>query len=106
MLDNRWLIPATLGTSSLLGFLCGQLMGHRHRSATRILHRVVRNFKQEGNVSGSWIDHHARPFQRFAFKTDVYRGGIERQEDNQFVNYLFLADAYTGSILQIKRVTD
>lgn len=103
---NPWLISATLGLSSLAGFFLGKVIGKRHRSANEILKMAVRDFKQEGPVTGSWIEHVAHPFQRFAFKTDVYRGGVQRQEDDETVNYIFLADAYTGSILQIKRVED
>lgn len=103
-LYNPWIISATLGASSALGFLVGKIIGRRKRSANEILNMTVRDFKKEGPVSGSWIDHHSYPFQRFAYKTAVYRGGIQRQEDDQAVNYLFLADAYTGSLLQIKRV--
>lgn len=103
-LYNPWIISATLGASSVAGFLLGKLLGQRKLSANEILSTTVRDFKKEGTVEGSWIDHHARPFQRFASKTLVYRGGVQRREDDQLVNYIFLADAYTGSILQIKRL--
>lgn len=103
-ISNPWMIPVTLGVSSVAGFLLGKLLGQRKLSAEQILNMVVTDFKNEGPVAGSWIDHHVQPFQRFAFKTDVYRGGIQRQEDDQLVSYMFLADAYTGSVIQIKRV--
>lgn len=103
-LSNPWMIPVTLGVSSVAGFLLGKLLGQRKLSADQILNMVVAGFKNEGTVEGSWIDHQVHPFQRFAFKTEVYRGGIQRREDDQLVNYMFLADAYTGSIIHIKRV--
>jgi len=44
------------------------------------------------------------PLQKFALRTDVYYGGITRYEDGQLVQYEFLADANTGSILDIYRL--
>lgn len=104
--NNPWIISLTLGISSIVGFSLGKMFGQHRMSANYILKVVVRDFKKEGTVEGSWIDHRIRPYQRFAFKTDVYNGGIQRREDGQLVNYLFTADAFTGSVLQIKRVDD
>lgn len=68
---------------------------------------MVRNdFAREGQITGSWIDHHAVPFQRFAVKTNAYQGGLTRREDDELVNYEFKADAYTGSLLELKRIED
>lgn len=103
---HPWLISATLGASSIAGFLLGKVLGKRPLSANEILNMTIHDFKQEGPIEGSWIDHQPHPFQRFAYKTKVYRGGIQRPEDDRLVNYVFLADAYTGSLLQIERVAD
>lgn len=103
-LYNPWVISATLGLSSIAGFIFGKLLGQQKQSANKILQKTVQDFKKEGTVEGSWIDEHARPFQRFANKTAVYQGGVQRREDDQLVNYVFLADAYTGSLLKIKRL--
>lgn len=65
---NPWVIPVTLGVSSIAGFLLGKLLGQRKLSADQILNMVVADFKKEGSVEGSWIDHQAHPFQRFALK--------------------------------------
>ena len=96
-------VSATLGASGLAGFLIGKLLGNRKMSANKILRRIRRDFRTEGPVAGSWIEHFTKPYQPFAFKTDVYRGGISRIEDGQVVNYNFLADAHTGTLLQLDR---
>lgn len=44
------------------------------------------------------------PITKVALRTDVYYGGITRYEDGQLVQYEFLADANTGSILDIYRL--
>lgn len=101
---NPWIVPITLGASGLAGFIAGKIFGSRQMSANRIL-RIVRNdFKREGQITGSWIDHQAAPFQRFAVKTSAYQGGLTRKEDDKLVNYEFKADAYTGSLLELKRI--
>ena len=101
---NPWLIPVTLGASGALGFLAGKLFGKRPVSTDRILKLVKNDFATEGTITGSWINDHAVPFQRFAVKTDAYHGGISRLEDGQPVDYQFIADAYTGSLLELKRI--
>lgn len=98
-----WLIPLTLGASGVAGFVAGKIFGNRKLNANTILNLVASDFKKEGPIAGSWIIHQAKPFQRFASKTMAYQGGITRQEDGQLVTYQFLADAYTGSILEMKR---
>lgn len=103
---NPWIVPITLGASGLAGFIAGKLFGNRQMSAKRILKLVRNDFKREGPITGSWIDQHAVPFQRFAVKTNAYQGGLTRREDNQLVNYEFKADAYTGSLLELKRIED
>ena len=92
-----------LGMSGLIGWMAGKLAGKRQQSANTILRLVIADFKREGSVIGSWIDQTPRPFQRFAVHTQAYRGGIQRLEDGKTVNYRFIADAYTGSILDMQR---
>ena len=103
---NPWLIPVTLGLSRFAGFVAGKIFGDRKLNPNSILKTIISDFKKEGPISGSWINHQARPFQRFAIRTLAYEGGITRQEDDQLTTYQFWADAYTGSILEMKRVAD
>lgn len=100
---NPLTISMILGMSGLIGWIAGKLAGNRQQSANAILKLVINDFKREGTVVGSWIDQQAKPFQRFAVHTEAYRGGIQRLEDGQTVNYRFIADAYTGSILDMQR---
>lgn len=100
---NPWIVSMILGASGFIGWMAGKLAGNRQQSANAILKLVIANFKREGSVVGSWIDQTAKPFQRFAVHTQAYRGGIQRLEDGKTVNYRFVADAYTGSILDMQR---
>lgn len=101
---NPWLLPLTLGTSGILGFLAGKLFGQRTITADQILKVIRDDFKREGQVTGSWINQKKIPYQRFAVRTDAYEGGITRLEDNVPVDYQFIADAKTGSLLSLKRI--
>lgn len=101
---SPWMIPLTLGASGIAGFFAGKLVGNRRRSANTILKMITNDFKREGTVEGSWIDHQPIPYRQFAVRTLVYRGCSRRFEDDQLVSYEFLADASTGTLLKLKRI--
>ncbi|SEK27283.1 Predicted small secreted protein [Carnobacterium iners] len=69
-----------------------------------ILTSVKRQFLAEGPIEGSWIELKKIPSRKFTLKTDVYYGGISRLEENELVQYEFIADAYSGTILDIYRI--
>lgn len=91
------------------GLTCGYYL---HKLITKkraiqgdtILKYVKQLFLKEGPIEGSWIELQKVPLQKFALKTDVYYGGISRIEEDQLIQYEFIADAYTGSILDLYRV--
>ncbi|MDO4903599.1 MAG: PepSY domain-containing protein [Limosilactobacillus sp.] len=101
---NPWVLPITLGASGLAGFWAGKLIGKRPFSAGRALKMIREKFSKEGTITGSWIDHHAVPFQRYAIKSSAYQGGLTRLEDGKPVNYEFKVDAYTGTLLEMERL--
>lgn len=72
--------------------------------ADDILKNVKKEFLKDGSIDGSWIELTKVPWKKFAHKTDVYYGGISRYEDNKLVQYEFITDAYTGSVIDIYRV--
>lgn len=69
-----------------------------------ILNKMKNLFLEEGPIEGSWIELTKVPLRKFAYKTDVYYGGISRLEQGELVQYEFIADAYTGSIMDVYRV--
>lgn len=73
-------------------------------SADDILEKVKADFLQEGPIEGSWIHFKKEPFQKFAIQSKTYTGGISRIENGELAQYEFLADAYTGTILDIYRL--
>ncbi len=89
----------------LMGIFITRVFGGGFRlNPDMILEQVKAQFRHESPIAGSWIEKHAVPFQKFAVKTQVYYGGITRYEDDQLVQYQFIADAKTGSVLDIHRL--
>lgn len=91
----------------LLSGIASTLLINQHKqklSADSILQRVKKAFLKEGPIEGSWINFEKQPVRKFAVHTEGYNGGITRLEDNHLVTYEFLADAKTGSVLDIKRI--
>lgn len=72
--------------------------------ADDILDDVKERFLAEGPIDGSWIELTKTPVQKVAIETDVYYGGISRYEEDELVSYEFIADAYTGSVLDIYKL--
>ncbi|MCM6930432.1 hypothetical protein NE261_01190 [Enterococcus italicus] len=75
-----------------------------NQSADEVLDEVKLAFLKEGPIEGSWIQFQKQPFRKFAIRTEVYAGGISRIEDQTLVTYEFLADAGTGTVLEVHRI--
>ncbi|MDZ7834268.1 MAG: hypothetical protein U5K84_01925 [Alkalibacterium sp.] len=93
----------------VLSFLIG-LFSYKKYSENKalkaddILNDIKKNLLNEGAIDGSWIELTKVPWEKFAHKTDVYYGGVSRYEDSALVQYEFIADAYTGSVIDLYRV--
>jgi predicted small secreted protein len=94
----------------LLGAGAGVIAGYFAKEALRkncliseekVLADVKNAFKQTGQVDGSWIKFQPEEFEKHGIKTKVYRGGISRKQDGESKQYEFIADAYTGTIIDI-----
>lgn len=93
------------GTGLACGYYFHKLITKKRAiQGDTILKYVKQLFLKEGPIEGSWIELQKVPLQKFALKTDVYYGGISRIEEDQLIQYEFIADAYTGSILDLYRV--
>lgn|SRR5699024_446050 len=73
-------------------------------SADRILNNVKKQFKEDGPIEGSWIEMTKVPWEKHNYRTKVYYGGISRFENGQITQYEFIADAYTGSVMDVYKV--
>lgn len=73
-------------------------------NADRILDNVKKQFREDGPIEGSWIEMTKVPWKKYAYDTKVYYGGISRFEDGRIVQYEFIADAYTGSVMDVYKI--
>lgn len=98
-----FLIGAGIGA---LSGLTASLFYRKNKTmdADSVLSQVKEAFLKEGPIEGSWIHFEKEPLQKFAIKSKTYTGGITRLEDNTHVQYEFIADAYTGTVLDIYRL--
>jgi len=62
-------------------------------------------FMADGQISGSWIQMKPEPYQNDQLHYNVYRGGISRKEGDEIVQYEFVADKDTGTILDAKKLS-
>ena len=70
-------------------------------SAEKVLRDIKLSFKKEGTIDGSWIGMKPEEYQKHSVSTKVYKGGVSRRKDGDLEQYEFLADAYTGTVIDV-----
>jgi predicted small secreted protein len=68
----------------------------------KILEKIKKHFKKQGPIQGSWIHTVVEPFEKGTIHYQVYKGGISRQFNGTNEQYEFIADASTGTILDVR----
>ncbi|MBW3114769.1 MULTISPECIES: PepSY domain-containing protein [Bacillaceae] len=95
-----------LGVGAAGGYLLkGKLDDSRLVSAEKVLKDVKLSFKREGNIDGSWIGMKPEDYRKHSMNTKVYKGGISRRKDGELEQYEFIADAYTGTVVDVYPLT-
>lgn len=90
------------GAGLLAGFCASEAVRGKVRvSETKVLENVKNAFKTEGQVDGSWINFRPEIYEKYPVTTKVYRGGVTCTHDGETKQYEFIADAYTGSVLDV-----
>ena len=75
---------------------------NKAKHAGVVLEAIKEEFAREGEVVGSWIDYDAAEYHGYDSRPLVYYGGISRIEADQVMHYSFVADIYTGEIIDIE----
>ncbi|MDR7000517.1 PepSY domain-containing protein [Neobacillus niacini] len=70
-------------------------------SPEKVLENVKKQFKQNGAISGSWIHMEAVPYLKQQLHYQVYKGGISKNNEGTIEQYEFIADAATGTIIDV-----
>ncbi|WP_462411279.1 PepSY domain-containing protein [Neobacillus sp. Marseille-QA0830] len=102
-------------SSFILGAVIGVIGGYAAKefiskktkvSPEKVLEYVKKQFKESGPISGSWIHMEAVPYEKHQFHYEVYKGGISKNDNGTNEQYEFIADAYTGTLLDIRRLPE
>lgn len=76
-----------------------------YKSANDVLNDIKAAFKEEGPIDGSWIYMKSENFNTGLMDVPVYRGGVSRINGDSFETFEFAADARTGAIMELNRVS-
>jgi predicted small secreted protein len=74
-------------------------------SPEKVLEQVKTQFKQNGPISGSWIHMVAEPYEKHELNYCVYKGGIFKNNNGTNEQHNFIADASTGTILDVQTIS-
>lgn len=98
---KSFILGAAVGLAG--GYAVKEIISHNQKaSPEKILERVKNEFKRQGTISGSWIHMETEPYEKGAIRYEVYKGGISKQENGTNEQYEFIADAGTGTILEVR----
>ncbi|WP_066063394.1 PepSY domain-containing protein [Neobacillus soli] len=75
-------------------------------SPEKVLEHVKKQFKENGSINGSWIHMVVEPYEKQQINYRVYKGGISKNNDGVTEQFEFIADASTGTILDLRRLAD
>lgn len=101
---KSFLLGIGIGLAS--GYAAGKLLTHpRLVSPEKVLANAKRLFKQSGPISGSWIYMKPQSYQKEGLTFTVYKGGISKRENGQLLQYQFVADAKTGRIMDVEKLS-
>ncbi|PLT31482.1 PepSY domain-containing protein [Peribacillus deserti] len=90
-----------IGAGFAAGYTAKQLLDKQEASPEKVLSHVKSLLKKDGKIQGSWIIMKPEVYQKFDLPYTVYRGGITKNTDGQQEQFEFIADAKTGSILEL-----
>ena len=103
-MKNRGLLIG-FATGAAAAFIAKEVYDRKEKlyPADDVLKSVKTAFKEEGPIDGSWIYMKTEPYKHHAIETEVYKGGITRHRDDELEQFEFVADAYTGAILEVSK---
>ncbi|MGZ4161347.1 MAG: PepSY domain-containing protein [Neobacillus sp.] len=102
---KSFFLGATVGIIG--GYAAKEIISQKTNvSPEKVLENVKRQFKQHGPISGSWIHMEAESFDKHPFQYRVYKGGISRNTNGKNEQFEFIADASTGTLLDVRTLSN
>lgn len=104
--DDVLLAGFLFGCGLVIGGVVGALVADRSKKVdgNDVLQKAKALFTDPGTIEGSWIELQPIQAERFGQKQEVFYGGISRTEDNELVQYEFMADPSTGNFLDFYKL--
>lgn len=89
------------------GYAAHEVLNNKLKvSPEKVLEQVKKQFKQNGPISGSWIHMEAEPYEKHQIHYKVYKGGISKNNNGSNEQFEFIADAQTGTLLDVRPLSD
>jgi len=89
------------------GYVTKEILNHKTNvSPEKVLEHVKKQFKQNGTISGSWIHMVAEPYEKQQITYRVYKGGISKNNNGTNEQFEFIADAHTGTLLDVRPLSE
>ncbi|RAK21197.1 putative small secreted protein [Anoxybacillus vitaminiphilus] len=89
-----------VGVGFAAAYILNASLDKKMISSEKALALAKNAFKQSGPIVGSWIQTNPEKYEKDHFVYDVYKGGISRETEQ----YEFIIDAYTGKILETRKL--
>lgn len=97
---KKFFLGVGVGFASAL-ILKETLLEQQTVSAEKALKKVKEAFKQNGPISGSWIQMNPEKYTKSSITYNVYKGGVSRSKEGTLHQYEFIVDASNGTILDV-----
>ncbi|MCO7175907.1 hypothetical protein ACFP7A_01920 [Sporolactobacillus kofuensis] len=104
-MSNR--LGAAIVVGTITGYLAGiatcQFINKKGSlSSENVLARVKKAVSEQWPINGAWIYLSPQSWSKDDFTHFVYKGGLTSDEDGIIHHFDFVADAHTGSLLELK----
>lgn len=93
---------AGLGLGLAVGYLLRPTIGCDRITPERALKEVKKTVARTHVISGSWIHMLPETIERNHISYDIYRGGLSTTTEEGTVQYEFLVDTKTGTLIDLQ----
>lgn len=98
---KRFFVGLSIGFAA--GLLLNKGIQQEKVSPEKILKTVKQQLQEKYTITGSWIHMIPENYEKNEINYTVYRGGITTTNQDEVIQFDFVADAKTGTILELSR---
>lgn len=95
-------IAIGIGIGFIAGLVVRSNFSKENISPEKALRIVKQKLKDQVTIDGSWIHMIPESFSKDQLNYTVYRGGISSTAENENIQFDFIVDAETGTILELQ----